>query len=381
MGALTLILAATLLCAQLAKRLNLPVVVLQILAGICLGPAVLGWVANTAFIQHLADMGIVLLMFMAGLSTRLAQLRKTAKTSFIVAITGVVLPILAFGLVGALFKLSLLESYFIGVIFAATSVSISLVVLQDFHALNRPAGSIILGAAVIDDVLAILALSTISSFTSVKQPPLALKLMGFVVFLALAYLGYNYLIPGLLRLSRSSLVPHAVPISALLVCCGAAWLAEMLGLSEVLGAFIAGLAMSTRSVQAEVRQGVGPLADYLFVPVFFVSIGLATSFAGLTTDWRFLITLLILALLSKWIGCGLSAKLMGTSRHDANLIGVAMISRGEMALIVVKIGLSTQLVSSSHYAAIILVIMLTTLICPLWLKFLLASEVGDKIND
>lgn len=377
MGTLTLILVATLLCGQLAKRLNLPAVVLQILAGVCLGPAVLGWVANTAFMQHLADIGVVLLMFMAGLSTRMAHLKVSAKTSLIVAIMGVVLPIGIFGLIGPLFRLSLLESYFIGVIFAATSISISLVVLQEFHALDRPAGSIILGAAVIDDVLAIMALSIVASFMPVKQQPLQLKLAGILVFVVLAYLGYQYIIPWVLQFSRKSLVPHAVPISALMLAFTFAWLAETLGLSAVLGAFIAGLAMATTDSQNEVRQGLGPISDHLFVPIFFVSIGVATSFAGLATDWRFLVTLLVLAVLTKWVGCGLGAKLMGVNHHDADLIGVAMISRGEMALIVAKIGLNTQLVSSNRYAAIILVIMLTTLISPLWLKRLLVSEGGN----
>lgn len=384
MGTLAIILGSTLLAGQLSKRIGMPAVIGQLLVGIILGPAVLGILHDNQFIQTFSEIGVVLLMFIAGLESDLDLLKRYLKPSLVVAILGVIFPVGAITALSWLFKINPLESLFIGVIFAATSVSISVEVLRELKALESREGTIILGAAVVDDLLAVIILSVLTSLfgqqlaTADKQQvslgvSFGLQLLFFVV----VYFSVKWLVPGLMHLSQRLLVPYAKTIISLIICFLFVWLAEAVGLSTVVGAFFAGIAISQTPYKQAINRNIEPIGYALFIPVFFVSIGLSMSLTGLGQHLWLISLLTVLAILTKLIGGGLGARWFGIDQAGAFTIGAAMISRGEMALIIAQIGYTAHLLSETYYSAIIFVIILTTVVAPVILK----AAVKHQLNN
>lgn len=372
-GELCLILIATTIAGHYSVRIGLPAVVGQLLVGIIVGPAIFGWIKGDEFTHLFSEIGVIILMFSAGMESDLKLLKKYLRPSILVASLGVIIPVLVVYGLSIAFKLDQTESIFIGVIFAATSVSISVAVLKELDGLHGKAGATILGAAVVDDVLAVVILSVMVSLLGTKagaadSSNLLFTFASQIVFFIAIYFVVKFLAPFLAQIGKRLFIPGGPTIVALILCLGMALVADSIGLSSVVGAFFAGIAISQTSVKHEVEQNIEPIGYAIFIPVFFVSIGLSMSFDGFLDDFLFIALLTILATMTKLVGAGLGAKLAHFTWKDSYIVGAGMVSRGEMALIIAQIGYSAHLLSSEYYSAIITAIILTTLLTPLMLK-------------
>ncbi|MCT3528742.1 cation:proton antiporter [Latilactobacillus curvatus] len=387
MATLAIILISTLLAGHMSKRIGMPAVIGQLLVGIILGPALFGVLHENSFIHTFSEIGVVLLMFIAGLESNLTLLKKYFKPSLVVAVLGVIVPVISMYGMSLAFGISQLESLFIGVIFAATSVSISVEVLRELNVLESKEGTIILGAAVVDDLLAVIILSVLTSLfgaqlaaTSSTHMSLGLSLLLQALFMVAVYFSVKWIVPFVMHLSRRLLVPYASAITSLIICFGFVWFAEAVELSAVVGAFFAGIAISQTPYKEEINRHIEPIGYTVFIPVFFVSIGLSMNLASLNQHILFITILTVLAVFSKLIGSGLGARWMNNSPQGAYTIGAAMISRGEMALIIAQIGYNAKLLSELYYSEIIFVIIITTVLAPLILKHAVKRQLATEIN-
>lgn len=364
-----IILISTLVFGYLFSRLGLPTVVGQIIAGIIIGPAILNLIHINNLITVAANIGIVLLMFLAGLECDFNQVKKHLKSATVVATCGVILPMLVFPVLGILLHQGFKDALFWGVIFSATSVSISVAVLQEYGKLKTTAGALILGAAVVDDVASILLLSIFSSlFGSQADNPFLVIGIQLTYFLFI-FVMIKWIVPHLIKLVSFFNDEISLSVTGIIICFLMAYLAEEAHLSSVLGAFFAGIAISLTPAKEKITHSMTVIGYSLFIPIFFVSVGLELKLIESWSGWLIVIIMTILAILTKWIGCGLGAKLCGFNWQNGNIVGSGMVSRGEMSLIIAQIGLSSQLLSSGLYSEIVFVIILTTIVSPLMLKW------------
>lgn len=366
---LLLILLFTKLVGDLSVRLGQPAVLGKLLSGILLGPAVLGWVQDTSFIHYMSEIGVLLLMFIAGLETDLAQLRANWKSALAVAVGGILLPFIGGYGIGAWFGFADHNALFLGVILSATSVSISVQVLKEMDRLNSPEGSTILGAAVLDDILVVVLLAVLMSFFGTGSDISIPLLIGQkLLFFAVAILAGWLAVPRVMRWLAPLRVTEPVITAALVILFGYAYFAEMMGMAGIIGSFAAGIAIAQTSFKHVVTSKVEPIAYSLFVPVFFVSIGLSVSFKGLGSHIGFVVVLTLFAVMSKWIGGGTGARLTGFSLRSSLVIGAGMVSRGEVALIIASTGLASGLLLPEYFTGVIIAVILTTLVTPPLLK-------------
>ena len=375
LGMLVVILIATLIGGQFSARLKLPAVVGELLAGIIIGPAVFNLVQPSGIIKVFSDIGVIFLMFLAGLDSDIKTLKRLLRPSVLVAAFGMIVPIIIAYMTGILFKFSQVESLFLGLTFSATSVSISVAVLQEMGRLEGKEGMTILGAAVADDLLSILLLSIVSGLTGVSEPgsnmgkDLALSLLIQAAFLILLVLLSVYVIPRLINLSQRLTLPVPETLVTMIIVAFASWGAEEVGLSNVIGAFFVGLALNRTSAQKTLKKNFTVISYSSFIPVFFVSIGLDMSIKGILHDFILFIVLVIGGVFSKLVGAGLGAKIAGFSNSSSLLVGNGMVSRGEMALVVAQIGLTNHLLAPAAYSTVIGAIIMTTVISPFLLKW------------
>ncbi|UQS81935.1 cation:proton antiporter [Bombilactobacillus folatiphilus] len=378
LGTLSLILIAVIICGQLSTCLKLPAVLGELLCGVILGPAVLHWLQPSHLLDTLADLGVICLMFLAGLDSDLPALKKLWRPCLLVAVMGMIIPIITADLTGHYFYLSNTASLFLGVTFAATSVSISVVVLQEMQQLKSLAGTTILGAAVIDDLLAVLVLSLVTSLEQQKKAatgqPLWQTLLIQLIFLLILVLICPKIVAWLMKLSQHLVLPASETAVALSLCLFLSYLAKLVGLSDVIGAFFAGLAISRTKTKKIVNHNMEALGYSLLIPIFFISIGLKLTVAGLKKDWLLILFLTIGGIGAKLLGAALGARLAHFSWHNAWIIGAGMIARGEMALVVAQMGLKQHLLAPDYYSAVIAAIILTTLIAPILLRFFLKQH-------
>lgn len=383
LGMLSVILLATLIGGQFSARLKLPAVVGELLAGIIVGPAVLNLVQPTEIIKVLSDIGVIFLMFLAGLDSDLKTLKKLLRPSVLVAGFGMIVPIIIAYMTGILFAFSQAESLFLGLTFSATSVSISVAVLQEMGRLEGKEGMTILGAAVADDLLSIILLSIVSGLTGVSEPgsnkgkDLILSLLTQAAFLILLVFVSVYVIPRLINLSQRLTLPVPETLVAMIIVVLASWGAEKVGLSNVIGAFFAGLALNRTSAQKTLKKNFTVIGYSSFIPIFFVSIGLNMSIKGILNDFILFFVLVIGSVFSKLVGAGLGAKIAGFSNSSALLVGTGMVSRGEMALVVAQMGLTNHLLAPAAYSTVIGAIIMTTVVSPFLLKWSI-SKMAQK---
>lgn len=379
---LAIILISAKLLGLLAKKLKAPQVVGQILAGLLIGPSLLGWVQQSDFIVMLAEIGVVLLMFSAGLETNLKELVKTGPVALTIACAGVFVPlVLGWLLYSAFFGFApfgsdeFFRGVFIGTIMTATSVSITVQTLRELGHLKGRVGTIIVSSAIIDDVIGIIVLTFVIGFRSSDAKPVdvIIKTALFIVFSVvvgfLVYFLFKFL---------DKLAPHhrRIPIFGLALCFAMAFCAEKLfGIADITGAYVAGIILCNLR-DAEYIAGKMDISSYmLFGPVFFASIGLKTNFDGFSLQllW-FSLAFVVVAMAAKIIGCGLMAKAWRLSNRDAMKVGVGMMTRGEVALIVSQKGLSVGMVSPEYFTSVILLILCSSIVSPIIMKLLYRGE-------
>jgi monovalent cation:proton antiporter-2 (CPA2) family protein len=371
---LLIILLATKLAGDISARLGQPTVLGKLIIGIIIGPAVLGWIPNSEIIHELSQLGILLLMFIAGLETDLGDLNKHRNSSIAVALGGLVFPLIGGYVTGLLFGMNQEHALFLGLLLAATSVSISVQTLKELGQLKSRESTTILGAALVDDILVVITLAIIMGFLTGSEVNIGMIIGEKVLFFMLIVgLGWKF-VPWVLNKLASFRVTEAIMSAGLLICLFFAYIAEFLGVSGMIGAFAAGIAISRTNYKKEVAHKIEPIAYTIFVPIFFVSIGLSVSFESVGKHLGFIIVASLIAIFTKWIGAALGAKLTGFSTRSALGIGAGMISRGEVALILVFIGLESQLLERTYLTSVLIVVIVTSLITPPLLKMLFRKQ-------
>ncbi|WP_407857788.1 cation:proton antiporter [Enterococcus hailinensis] len=370
-GVLCLILVSTTIVGHFSRRLGIPAVIGQLLVGILLGNAGLKIVHPDILVEDFSEIGVILLMFLAGLESDLSLLRKYFRPGMYVAVLGILFPVILGTLGGSFSHIALNESFYLGLILAATSVSISVEVLKELNVVNTKEGSTILGASVVDDILVVLIVSLSMSFLGASgdnNQTLGIMLVEQVFFFIGIYLFIRWGAPYLMRLSNKLLAESSVIIVSLILCLSMSYLANLIGLSSVIGSFFTGVAIGQTKVWKEVQYNIEAIGYAVFIPVFFVSIGLEVTFTGIGKQLILILFLTLLAIISKLFGGYFGGKLAGFNNHSSLMVGSGMISRGEMALIIVQLGVQAHLVSKEYYSAFILVILFTTLCSPFLLK-------------
>ncbi|NGU42686.1 cation:proton antiporter [Clostridium perfringens] len=372
---LALILISTKLFGLITKKVRMPQVVGALVAGVILGPAVLNVLSETEFIQKLAELGVIVLMFTAGLETDINQLKKTGKASFIIAVLGVIIPLAVGFFIASIFNKgndvnTILQNVFIGIILTATSVSITVETLKEMGKLNTRAGNAILGAAIIDDILGIIALTITTSLAdpSINVIIVLAKIVMFFIFAGFA--GYLFHWAFIKLDERYQRDLRRFVIIAFVFCLLLSFCAEeFFGVADITGAFIAGLVISDSNRSKYLNSRFETLSYMLLSPIFFASIGIKVQLTAMTkTIFIFAILLLLVAILSKILGCALGAKLCRYSNREAIQIGTGMISRGEVALIVANKGIAMGLMLPEFLAPVVIVVVVTTIVTPILLK-------------
>ena len=379
---IAIIMLSTKVFGLTSERVHMPQVVGALVAGVLVGPSCLGWVGETDFLIKTAEIGVIILMFNAGLDTDLEELKSTGFASFIIAVIGVIVPLI--GGIGCylLFAnnpsdpFNMLKAAFIGVVLTATSVSITVETLREMGKLKSKVGTAILGAAVIDDILGIVVLTVLTGFTDPTVQPLLVfgRIVAFFIFVLVVGLIMN---KAFIKMDQLWHKHRRIAIYALAFAFLMSYIAErFFGIADITGAYFAGIVMCSLSDTRDyVASKTNVLGYMLFSPLFFVSIGIKTDLEGLTgTLVLFAVVLTVVAILSKIIGCGLGARLMGFQTYDAFSVGLGMVSRGEVALIVAQKGAQAGLIDESMFPAIVLVVIVTTLITPILLKFGMKRE-------
>lgn len=370
----------------LARKCKAPQVVGQIVAGLLIGPCVLGLVVPSDFITHMAEIGVVLLMFEVGLETDLKELVKTGPIALLIACAGVFVPLalgtlLYMGFYGfapwgdeAFFR-----AVFIGTIMTATSVSITVASLQELGKIKGKVGTTIVSSAIIDDVIGIIVLTFVIGFKSPDSHP-GMVILKTVIFFFIAIVGGMIFFKIFLILDHRYPHTRRIPIVSLAFCFGLSYVAEKyFGIADITGAYIAGIVLCNLSDNTYIERKVDVSSYMLFGPIFFASIGLKTNFDTMdSTLFLFCICFVVVALLAKIIGCGLTAKLCRYNFSDSLKIGVGMMTRGEVALIVAQKGLTTKLLTSDYFTAVILLILFSSIATPIILKFLYNKD--DKLS-
>ena len=365
-----------------ARKCKAPQVVGEIIAGLLIGPCVLNLVHISDTISIFAEIGVVLLMFSTGLGTNLKELMRAGPIATLVACVGVAVPLAGGTLLYSLFygfsALGSPEFYralFIGTIMTATSVSITVATLQELGHLKSFLGTTIVSAAVIDDVIGIVVLTCVLGASSGTGTGLGQVLFNTVLFFATA-IGVGLVAHYAMKwLDRRNPHTQRITIVSMAFCFAMAYIAEQyFGIADITGAYIAGIVLCSMDDAPYVERRVDISNYVLFAPVFFASIGLKTDISGLTPEiLLFSVCFVLVALVTKIIGCGLAAKICRFSWGDSFKVGVGMMTRGEVALIVAQKGLGAGVVDPVYFTAVILLIVVSSVATPLVLKALLAK--------
>lgn len=366
----------------LARKCKAPQVVGQIIAGLLIGPCVLGWVGQSDFIAQMAEIGVIILMFAVGLETDLKELIKTGPVAFLIACTGVFVPLVLGTILYMVFygtapwgSEHFYKAVFIGTIMTATSVSITVAALQELGKIKSKVGTTIVSAAIIDDVIGIIVLTVVLGFKNPSSSP-SMVIVKTIAFFVIAVIGGFAIFKVFLKLDNRYPHTRRIPIVSLAFCFALSYIAEKyFGIADITGAYIAGIVLCNLSDNEYIERKIDVSSYMIFGPIFFASIGLKTSFDAMNGKlFAFCICFVIVALLAKVIGCGLVSKLCKFNISDSLKIGVGMMTRGEVALIVAQKGLAAGLLTSDYFTAVILLILVSSIATPIILKFLYSKD-------
>ena len=370
----------------IARKCKIPQVAGEIIAGLLIGPSVLGIVEQSDFLNQMAEIGVVLLMFSAGLQTDLKEMKRTGLKAFLIACFGVLIPLIGgtvlyscmYGF-HALGSEEFLKAVFIGCILTATSVSITAQTLRELGYLTGRVGTTLMSAAIIDDVIGIIVLTFVIAFKDPEVNPVKISIQA-VLFFVFA-IGVGMICYWAFK-KVDQRYPHTrrIPIAGLALCFGMAFIAEkFFGIADITGAFVAGIILCSIKDSKYIAEKMDINSYMLFGPVFFASIGLKTEIGELDMSILiFSILFVIVGLVTKIIGCGFIARVCRFSRSDSFKIGVGMMTRGEVALIVSQKGLSVGLMSPVFFTSVILLIIVSSITTPIILKILYTKHPEQK---
>ncbi|MCK5812077.1 MAG: cation:proton antiporter [Clostridiales bacterium] len=380
---LAIIIVSTKLLGVITKKFHLPQVVGALLAGLFLGPAFLGVIGDSDFIKTLAELGVIIIMFSAGVEVDINELKSAGKAAIIIAILGVTFPLLGGFLVASAFNMSfqpLLQNIFIGVILTATSVSITVETLKEMGKLRGKVGTIILGAAILDDILGIIILTVITGFAGSGSEgtigSVVLKIIAFFFVALIVGIPFNKMFNNYSRMHKKK---RRFPLFAFGFCLFLAYIGEkFFGVADIAGAFIAGLIVSKTVHSSYIHRRFEILSYMMLSPLFFASIGLSIEIESFNLQmlW-FTLVLLGVAIMTKIIGGGLGARLSGLNNKESLQVGIGMIARSEVALIVTNKGVSSGILPSSFFAPIAIMVIFTSILTPILLKFSFTDTIKN----
>lgn len=388
---LALILLSTKLLGMLTKRIQMPQVVGSLLAGLILGPAMLNILTETEFLTQLSELGVIVLMFSAGMGTDLQELKHSGKAGLLVALLGVLVPLgmgaglaWAAGQAGIIQTSGFLEDVFIGTVLTATSVGITVETLKELGRLDTKVGNTILAAALIDDVLGLIALTLVSSVAGGDENVLLVlgKIVLFFVFAAVVGFGANRLFCWMMGLWKER-NRRRYPVLAFVLCLLMAYCAEeFFGVADITGAYVAGLVISRTPKAVFVQSRYEPLSYLLLTPVFFASVGINIQMTGMSRNLLiFSVLLLVISVISKVLGCGVGARVCGFTNRESLQVGAGMVCRGEVALIVANRGLAMGVLSSAMMTPVIITVIGGTILTPILLKIVFGKEAKVAVQD
>jgi Na+:H+ antiporter len=375
---LALILLTAKLAGLLSQRAGLPSVFGKLLVGLALGPALLRILEPDSALQAMAEIGVLLLLFVAGLETDLVEMRRVGRAAMLTALGGVLLPLGAGAALARGFGYDTLSALFIGVVLTATSVTISAHTLRELGHLQGRIGTTILGAAIVDDVLGVVALAIVTTFAGGGS---ALSVLRLVIFLPAAVLVGRWVIPRVIhRLSGWEQDAHYAVILSLMLA--SAWAAQELGgLAAITGAYLVGVIVGRTDVRDQLADLTNFMGYAFFAPIFFVTIGMAVSASDLRAAPGFAAALIVVAILTKVVGAGGGALLCRFTPRESLTVGVGMISRGEVALAIAAIGLNDGVIDQPAFSTAIVMTLVTTLVTPVLLRFLLTDRAAATPDD
>ncbi|EPX8692768.1 cation:proton antiporter [Listeria monocytogenes] len=376
--AIALVLGVSQIFGVLASRMGLPKIVGELLVGVVLGPSLLNIVQPGEFLHIFSEIGVLLLMFIAGMETDFKKLKANLKPSIIVALFGVIIPLVAFLLFGKYLHMETMESFFVGIIFSATSVSITVKIFMDSDILQTKVAAIVLGAAVIDDILAVLLISAYKSVDQLATANIFFMLwdllLSKILFFIMLYLFYKFALPWIKRYTEKwtwSFLPVTI---TLIICFFWGYFAELMGLSAVLGSFFFGLMLAISGTKQRVEKEIDLIANSIFIPLFLTSIGAAITLGDIWGNVGPIALGTLLAIITKLGSCYIAARASKLSRPDSFLIGSGMMSRGEMALVTLNIGISLHFIGEDYYSIFVAIIVMTTILSPLFIKLALPKS-------
>lgn len=379
---LAIIIIAAKLFGIVARKLKAPQVVGEIIAGLIIGPSILGWVNQTDFLIQMAEIGVIFLMFSAGLETDIKELMKTGPIAAMIACAGVFIPLVLGAAYYMLFygvspwgSLEFYKAVFVGTILTATSVSITVESLKEMGKLKGKVGTTILSAAIIDDVIGIIVLTFVIGLKSPDSNPVSVIINTALFFIFAVIVGFiSYKIFKML----DKRYPHTrrIPIAGVAFCFLMSYIAEKyFGIADITGAYVSGIILCSINDSSYIERKVDVNSYIIFGPVFFASIGLKTNIDNITgTILLFSLGFVLVGLISKIIGCGLMAKLCKFNGNDSLKIGVGMMTRGEVALIVAQRGLSVGLLEPIYFTSVIFLIIVSSISTPIILKILYSKD-------
>jgi Na+:H+ antiporter len=388
---LLVVLLSAKLFAEIFSRLSIPSVLGEVVAGLIIGPSVLGFVSPEATLHVIAEIGILLLLFEVGLETDVGQLVKEGVRSTLVAVTGVAVPaVLGFWVSHSWFGMALIPSLFVGGTIVATSIGITVRVLKDLNRHNTRMARIVLGAAVLDDVIGVVVLAVLYDFAvkGTVSIPATVRILVFIfAFLLLAPVLAKLFVPLMAKLASSGRTKGMIPTLIISLILGLAVISHKVGAPEILGSFAAGIALarrfflplgvsidhSSRQLAEKIEESMTPIID-LFVPVFFVMVGVSINLRAIDMSsasfWAFAGTLAAVAVVSKMVS-GVWAQ--GGFREKLST-GIAMVPRGEVGLIFAEVGKRSRIFDDATYAVAVFVVALTTLLAPLAMRLMMSKD-------
>lgn len=379
---IALLLAATKIGGIISRKLKMPEVLGALLAGVVLGPVILHLVQYDENVQLLSNLGVILLMFLAGLETNVEQFKKAGKSSFVIALLGILAP-LCLGTLGAfLFFGNWIENIFVGVILTATSVSITVETLTELGKLNSKAGINILGAAVIDDILGLVLISALLAVhNGGGGSSLVFSMVNIGVFCLIAIFAIAFLPKIINKWTRNIQPGRTLLTLSLAMAFLIAFVAEDVGIAAITGAYLFGLVLSQFTHKEYLERNVKAISSGFLSPIFFASVGLEASLNGFNSRVVLIaVVMFVIAVIGKVVGCGAAARLFRMSRSESLQVGVGMISRGEVAIITANIGLQNHIISQEVFLPTILVVLLTTIVTPILLKFAFSHKNEKRLE-
>ncbi|OBR95689.1 Na(+)/H(+)-K(+) antiporter GerN [Clostridium ragsdalei P11] len=386
---IVLILICTKIGGIISRKLKMPEVLGALIAGVILGPVILNVVQYDDNIKLLSNLGVIMLMFLAGLETNIEEFKKAGLSSFIIAMCGIILPLVLGTLSAYIFFNNFLENVFVGVILTATSVSISVETLKELGKLNTRAGINILGAAVIDDVLGLILISIVlavaqssgSGASASGMMSLVFVFVKIILFCGFSILGIVYLPKYINKFTRDvkpgkEMLTFSLAFALLIAC-----VAEYLGIAAITGAYICGLVLSSIEHKKYLERNIKAISSGFLSLIFFASVGIEANLKGLNLEVLIItLVMFVIAVVGKIIGCGGAARALKMSKSESLQIGVGMISRGEVAIITANIGLQKNIISEEIFLPTLMVVILTTIITPVLLKMAF-SHKNDSLSE